>query len=176
MTGMTRRWRRRTERGAAAVEGGLVSAFILGPLLVGILFFGNLFWKEQPSSLYPPRLNQSMATGICSETQIAGRVASAAAESIYALNRTTLDGLLDGLGVPEEGRVQYIAENFLTTTVTSLGSVGADVDVELNLPPTGFLGGVAPGSQATVRDVRQRLTNVSVSTDGQSGTGCYPLP
>jgi Flp pilus assembly protein TadG len=38
--------RARTERGAAAVEAGLVST-ILMPLMVGVLVYGNYFWHAQ---------------------------------------------------------------------------------------------------------------------------------
>ncbi|MCW2793221.1 MAG: hypothetical protein JWO76_2319, partial [Nocardioides sp.] len=67
---------RRAETGAAAVEGALVTAFVLVPLLAGVLLWGSYFWKEQQVSLYPPRLSQSLAVGTCTTQEISARVTS----------------------------------------------------------------------------------------------------
>jgi Flp pilus assembly protein TadG len=44
--------RARAERGAAAVEAGLVST-ILMPLMVGVLVYGNYFWQPRTSTPMP---------------------------------------------------------------------------------------------------------------------------
>lgn len=157
---------RRPESGAAAVEGALVSAFVLIPLLAGLLLWGSYFWKEQQVSLYPPRLSQSLAVGTCTASEITSRVTSTAADAIFALNATTLQGL----GITSASAVA----SYLSVTVASVPGVGADVTVSLDLPGTGALGGLVPGTDAVLRDVTQRLSYVSVTTGSSSGTGCYP--
>jgi hypothetical protein len=157
---------RRPETGAAAVEGALVSAFVLIPLLAGVLLWGSHFWKEQQVSLYPPRLSQSLAVGTCTASEISARVTSSAAEAIFALNTTTLNGL----GITSAGDLA----SYLAVTVTSLPDVGADVTVSLSIPGEGAIGGLVPGSDAILADLTQRLSYVTVTTGSSSGTGCYP--
>lgn len=151
----------RLDRGAAAVEGALVFSLLLAPLLLGVLFFGRYFWNEQQTALYPPRLSASLASGYCTSAQIVDRVKSSAAASLYSLNARTLDGL----GISQNGLVDY-----LDVTVQSLGSVGADVTVSLKLPNTGRVTGAVPGrtDDLIFRDTKQRLSYVSVSTNGTS--------
>lgn len=149
--------RRRSDDGAAAVEGGIVLVAILGPLLVGTLYFGAYFWREQATSLYPPRLSQTTAFGTCSTQQIIDRVKATAAESLFALNAETLTGL----GIAQDDLVDYI-----DVTVTSLGSVGADVELSIGLPDRA-------GDNVLVRDITQRLSSVSVSTGASGGSACY---
>ena len=52
----------RDERGAAAVEAGLITA-LLSPLLLGLLGMGNLLWGLQDTHAYEPRVDQPQVAG-----------------------------------------------------------------------------------------------------------------
>lgn len=55
--------RRRDQHGAAAVEGALVLSVVLVPLLVGVITFGQTFYKAQPVDLVTPPMVQTDAEG-----------------------------------------------------------------------------------------------------------------
>jgi len=52
----------RDQRGAAAVEAGLITAF-LSPLLLGLLGLGSLLWGAQGADAYEPRVDQAEIAG-----------------------------------------------------------------------------------------------------------------
>ena len=57
-----RLWGRRDQRGAAAVEAGLITA-LLSPLLMGLLGLGSTLWGMQGADAYEPRVDQAGVAG-----------------------------------------------------------------------------------------------------------------
>lgn len=176
---------RRRERGAAAVEGGIVTVAILAPILLGVLGLGYFLWRDQSVSLYPPRSLSSAAYGYCTEAELVDRVKSTAAAALWDANSSTLGSL--GFRTVDDVK-NYLFVNVVPDTVDGVPTVGANVDVSLNLnpdpthAPQGFhpiddvmtaVDHVLSGLNRipVAYDTTARLDDVEVSTAGGSCNG-----
>lgn len=145
-----------------AVEGALVAAAILVPLLLGVLYWGHYFWLAQRAEIEPPRLDQRLAIGTCSNDQLTTRVKASVAQNVWALNDTTLTSL--GISADQ-------LPNLIEVTLDEVPGVGVDVHVRLSIPLTDELAGVLPlpNEGRLVRDLTQRLDYVDLTTGGVNG-------
>lgn len=145
-----------------AVEGALAAAAILVPLLLGILYWGNYFWLAQRAEIEPPRLDQRLAVGSCSNDQLTSRVKASVSENVWALNSTTLTGLgLSETDIPD----------LVEVTLDDVPGVGVDVDIQISIPLTTELAGILPlpNDGRLIRDLNQRLDNVDLTSNGTNG-------
>jgi hypothetical protein len=65
---------RRTQRGAAVVEAALVISFVLIPLLVGVLTFGERLWRAQAVEPYNARVAPTQIVGHFTCAELVDRV------------------------------------------------------------------------------------------------------
>ena len=138
------------ERGAAAVEAGLVVSVLLVPLVVGVLQWGDYFWRAQRvNSLSPPIAAGAVAgTFTCAglKTVVAGEVAS----TVAALN-------------PDLGTIS--ASDVTVTVLEMLPSVGVIVQISIRSDAPSGLSSLVPlpNDGAMVVEFVQRLSDVKVS-------------
>lgn len=150
------RRRPRLQRGAAAVETALLFAFVLGPLLVGLLYYGFFFWKAQAVPTLDPNLDQSGIVGYVCPADLVTRVKAATLIAVQNVD--------DGTGLP-------ISLSDITATVltpVSSTSLGVDVLVSISLPAMdenlSWL--PLPDNGDVVSDTVIRLQNVRIKTTG----------
>jgi hypothetical protein len=140
------------ERGAAAVEAGLLVSFVLVPLLLGVLYYGNYFWRAQHVSAYAPRVPQAGVVGELSCSELVARVKQLALGAV-----ADADHLLGSkLGL----------DDVAVDVVRVLPTVGADVRVSVRVPAVSeaLAWLPLPHGGDLVSDVLVRLDNVSVTT------------
>jgi hypothetical protein len=117
--------RGRDERGAAAVEAGLVTA-LLSPLLLGLLGTGQLLWGLQDTHAYQPAVDQA---------QVAGR---------YLDCRSLLDAVRQSVLVNADNLAggRDLGLDDVTAEVTDFvpDQVGVDVRVSVRVRDDGALG------------------------------------
>jgi hypothetical protein len=142
--------RRRTERGAAAVEAALVCSFVLIPLLLGVLLYGSWFWQAQKVDPLASRLPVDGVSGTFSCAELVDQVRTTVA------NALTADSL--GVSVP--------AEAIAVEVVNVLPDVGAYVHVTIDVPASEQLGGLLPlpNGGSLVSEATYRLNDVVVTT------------
>jgi hypothetical protein len=148
---LARRARRRTQRGAAAVEAALVVPFVLAPLLLGILFYGNYFWQAQKvSDLDVSGVPAGAVSGTYSCPQLLDRVKSLLAGNLAALATE--------LGVPAS------AVQLTTDVVHVLPTIGVDIQLSVNIDASKLFGVLSLPSPPLVQTLTQRLQNVKITT------------
>ncbi|NYG56385.1 hypothetical protein BJ989_002689 [Nocardioides perillae] len=146
--------RRREQRGAVAVEAGLVSAVLLLPLLLGTLQLGQYLWGAQRIDAVTPGVPVGLVVGVFTCDALEAEVAAAVAATVVDL----------GLGVDLD------ADDVEVQVVDVDPVVGATVQVHLEVPTTGGLASLLPlpGGGALVTDFSQRLDDVTLS-EGSCG-------
>lgn len=105
---------RRHERGAAAVEAVLVFSVLLVPLFLGIVTWGDYFWRAQRVDTLAPGVPVGGVAGEFSCQGLKDTVASSVAHAV-----TQLDVGLGGLDVSD----------VTVTVVEVLPDVGVTVDI-----------------------------------------------
>jgi Flp pilus assembly pilin Flp len=115
----------RDERGAAAVEAGLITA-LLSPLLLGLLGMGNLLWGLQDTHAYEPRVDQAQVAGSFLDCQSLLR----AVKDSVLVNADNLGGSTD------------LALDDITAEVVDFvpDQIGVDVHVAVRVASRGALG------------------------------------
>ena len=85
-----RRLRRATcapsDHGASAVEAGLVVSVVLVPLLVGVLQWGDYFWRAQEASSLAPSLPTGAVAGTFSCAALRTAVTAAVVDTVNDLD------------------------------------------------------------------------------------------
>ena len=138
----------RPERGAVAVEAGLVST-VLMPLLLGVLVFGNYLWHAQRVDAYAVRIPSGAIQGsglTCQE--LVDRVKATVVQNADNLSGTTGIDLGD----------------VTAQVVQVLPAVGAVVNVSVRVPVASTLASMLPDHGAVVTDTLVRLDDVTLST------------
>jgi hypothetical protein len=144
----------RAQTGAVAVEGALLFAFILAPLLLGVLQYGAYFWGQQRVPTLDPNVRQSQLVGSFDCGQLVNQL-------LQTVN-TNLQNVDDALGLD-------VGVEDLTATVLQFvpNQLGVDVRVSISVPVAdpliSFL--PLPDNGRLVRDVFVRLENVKVTTE-----------
>lgn len=141
----------RTQRAAAAVEAALVVSVLLIPLIVGILQWGDYFWRAQRVDTLAPAVPSGAVAGTftCSglKSVVAGQIAA----------------VVNGL---DPAAAPISAQDVVVTVTEVLPDVGVTVDIHIQTAATDGLASLIPlpGGGALVTDFSQRLADVSVST------------
>jgi hypothetical protein len=144
----------RSERGAAAVEAGLVISLFLIPLVLGIITYGSYFWQAQKVEPLTSRLPLQNIVGTFNCNELIDRIKTtvkSALPSITGLVGTDLP--LSAIGV---------------SAIRALPTVGVDVTVSLGLHSPFDLNGLIPlpnGGQL-LSEATYRLDNVKLTTAG----------
>jgi len=138
----------RPQRGAVAVEAGLVTT-VLMPLLLGVLVFGNYLWHAQKADAYAVRIPSGAVQGsglTCDE--LVDRVKATVVDNVNAL--------------PDLAPID--ASDVTATVVQVLPTVGAVVKVSVRVPVATLAASMLPGGGAVVTDTLVRLDDVTLST------------
>lgn len=140
----------RPERGAAAVEAGLVVSVLLVPLVVGVLQWGDYFWRAQRVNSMTPPIAAGAIAGTFTCTGLKTAVASEVATTVTALNA-------------DLGTIS--ASDVTVTVLEMLPDVGVIVQISVRSDaPTGLSSLVPlPNDGAMVVEFVQRLNDVKVS-------------
>lgn len=141
---------RRTQRGAAAVEAGIVVSVLLVPLVIGVLQWGDYFWRAQRVNSLSPQIAAGAIAGTFTCTNLKTAVSNEVATTVTALNAD--------LGT--------ISPSDVTVTVLEmLPNVGVIVQISVRSDaPTGLSSLLPlPNDGAMVVDFMQRLDDVKVS-------------
>lgn len=109
----------RGERGAAAVEAGLLISAVLVPLMLGVINYGYYFWQLQRIPELDPNLDQSSLVGTYCVGQIPDLLTRVRKAALVAA-----DNLDDGNDLP-------LSLSDITATVVSYtpGTLGLIVEV-----------------------------------------------
>lgn len=137
------------ERGAAAVELGLVAGVVLIPLLVGVLQWGDYLWKAQRVDTISPAIPSG---------EVVGTFTCAGLKDAVARSVVTLVNDLD----PETGDISL--SDVTVTVVEVLPDVGVTLEIHIETSAGGLASLVPlPGGGALVTDFSQRIADVRVS-------------
>jgi hypothetical protein len=142
--------RARSERGAAAVEAGLVTT-VLMPLMVGVLVWGNYFWHAQRVEPYASRLPQASLVGYgltCAE------VVALVEQAVVDLSDPVGDTSAPALGL----------DDVVVEVVEVLPDASAVVTVGVRTDVGGSLASWLPNDGEVVKETTMRLENVTVDT------------
>jgi hypothetical protein len=142
--------RLRSERGAAAVEAGLVTTFLM-PLMLGVFVWGNWFWQAQFAPPAAVRLPQGSVVGYnltCSE--VVALVKQAVVDQSTALG----DAYAPRIGL----------DQVAVKVVEVLPDLSAVVQIGVSVPVDSAFTSWLPNDGAIVTDSTMRLQNVTVST------------
>jgi hypothetical protein len=147
----------RGERGAVAVEAGLLLTFFVIPLLLGILTYGMYFWKAQKAEPLSSRLPLDDIVGTFNCAQLVDRV------------KTTVQNALPEVSGLFSGALPL--EDIGVTVVSVLPTVGAIVNVSIHVPALNSLGGLGailplPNGGDIVSESTYRLDNIKLTTSG----------
>jgi hypothetical protein len=140
----------RVEHGAAAVEAGLVTTFLM-PLLLGVLFFGNYFWHAQKAELYDARIPTGAYAGMT--FSCAGLVAQVKSDVVALVNST--NGTAPDIGL----------DAVTAAVVDVVPNVSAVVQVSVQAPGVSSLGSWLPDGGAVLNETMLRLDNVALTSD-----------
>ena len=143
--------RARSERGAAAVEAGLVTT-VLMPLMVGVLVWGNYFWHAQKVEPYAARLPQGAVVGYnltCEE------VVSLVKQAVVDLSAPVTDDY-----APPELQL----DDVVVTVVEVLPDASAVVNIGVKTNVGSSLASWLPNDGEVVKETTMRLENVTVDT------------
>ena len=142
------RVRARTETGAAAVEAGLVTTFLM-PLVVGVLFYGNWFWHQQDNPVHDLRVPQAQVVGLFTCAQLVDRV-----KQTVVANAGVLD-LVEPLELSDVA----------VDIVEVLPTVGAVVNVSIVVESDTNFDEFLPNEGDVVSELTMRLEHVSLTTE-----------
>ena len=143
----------RDQRGAVAIEAGLVISFLLVPLLLGVLYYGFYLWKLQQVPLLAPNLDQAAFVGAYCEADLLARVKDTA-----LVNMENID---DGVGMP-------LTSNSITTSLVNAipGQLGVDVRISVKASALSASPIPLPLGGQVVNDITVRLENIVIKTTG----------
>ena len=146
--------KRRTERGAIAVEAALVLTFIMIPLVLGVITYGSYFWQAQKVQPLSQRLPMDDIVGEFDCAQLIDRVKTTVQNAL-----PNVDGALNGVLPLSAIGVQVV--NVLPT-------VGVDIVLSIQLPAVTQLGGLLPlpNGGNLLSEATYRLDNVKLTTAG----------
>lgn len=151
---MLRTRRTRSEKGAAAVEAGLLSTMLF-PLMVGVLFWGNYFWKAQSVDIYAARPDPNSIVGVnftCNQLT-------------DLVKQQVLDNI-NALGDPSIPPVSL--QDISASVVQVLPTAGAYVHVSVSVPVVDQFTSLLPNGGRVIQEMSFRLDNVTLTTDA-----CY---
>jgi hypothetical protein len=133
-----------------AVEAALVISLLLVPLFLGIVQFGDYFWRAQRVDTLAPGVPVG---GVAGEFTCQGLKDTVAATVVDVVG--DLDASLVGIDVSD----------VTVTVVEVLPDVGVTVDIHIETPALGGLASLIPmpGGGAIVTDFTQRLQDVTVT-------------
>jgi hypothetical protein len=146
--------RRRSERGAAAVEAGLVISFFLIPLVLGIISYGGYFWESQKVEPLTSRLPLQNIVGTFNCNELIDRIKTTVKSALPSITGLVDSDLpLSAIGV---------------TAIRALPTVGVDVTVSVGLQTSLDLGGLIPlpNGGRLLSEATYRLDNVKLTTAG----------
>lgn len=148
--------RPRHERGAAAVETGLLTSAVLVPLMLGVINYGHYFWQLQRVSELDPNIDQSGLVGTYCAGQIPALMTRVKAAALVAA-----DNLDAGGDLPLSlSNITATVVSYTPDTLGLLVNVSFTTDVAdglfdyLPLPDDGNL----------VSDSQIRLQNVKITS------------
>lgn len=141
----------RTQRGSVAVEAALTLTLLLTPLLLGIVKYGDYFWKAQKVDVLAPSVPTGTVVGSFDCQSLKSAVAAAVVAAVE-----DLDPGLAGLD----------AGDVAVTVTEILPDVGVTVEVSIDVAATGGLASLIdlPGGGSLVTDFSQRLSDVTLTT------------
>ncbi|WP_292604550.1 TadE/TadG family type IV pilus assembly protein [Nocardioides sp. REDSEA-S30_B4] len=144
------RSRRASEEGAVAVEAALVIAALLVPLLLGVVTWGDYFFRAQRVDTLAPGVPVGGVAGEFTCQGLKDRVASTVVDVVG-----DLDASLVGIEVSD----------VTVSVVEVLPDVGVVVDIHIETPLVGGLASLIPlpGGGSIVTDFSQRLEDVTVT-------------
>ena len=144
------RSKRLCEKGAAAVEAALVSSVLLVPLLLGVVTWGDYFFRAQRVDTLAPGVPVGGVAGEFTWQGLKDRVASTVVDVVG-----DLDASLVGIDVSD----------VTVSVVEVLPDVGVVVDIHIETPLVGGLASLIPlpGGGSIVTDFSQRLEDVTVT-------------
>jgi hypothetical protein len=142
--------RARSQRGAAAVEAGLVTT-VLMPLMVGVLVWGNYFWHAQRVEPYAARLPQGAVVGY-----------GLSCEQAVALVKQAVVDLSDPVG--DTYAPTLAIDDVVVTVVEVLPDASAVVTIGVRTNVGSSLASWLPNGGEVVNETTMRLENVTVDT------------
>lgn len=125
--------RARAERGVATVEAALVICFLLFPLLLGTIGYGNYFWQSQKVA--------PMTSGLPLDKVVGSY---ACPDLVSAVTDTVLANLPEPYGTGHADQADLDGSDVSVDVVRAIVPVGAEVSVEVELPPADLLSGLVP--------------------------------
>ena len=144
------RARSRLERGAVVVEAALVISALLVPLFLGIVTWGDYFFRAQRVDTLEPGV------------PVGGVAGSFTCQGLKDKVATTVVGVVRDLD-PSLGSIQV--SDVTVAVVEVLPQVGVTVDIHIETPLVGGLASLIPlpGGGSIVTDFSQRLQDVTVT-------------
>lgn len=141
---------RARERGAVAVEAALVISLLLVPLFLGIVTWGDYFFRAQRVDTLAPGVPVGGVAGSFSCQGLKDRVATTVVSVVRDLDPSLAD---------------IEAADVTVTVVEVLPQVGVTVDIHIETPLVGGLASLIPlpGGGSIVTDFSQRLQDVTVT-------------
>lgn len=146
--------KRRTERGAIAVEAALVLTFIMIPLVLGVITYGSYFWQAQKVQPLSTRLPMDDVVGEFDCAQLIDRVKTTVQNALPNVEGSVGGVLpLDAIGVQ---------------VVNVLPTVGVDILLSIQIPVISELGSLLPlpNGGNVLSEATYRLDNVKLTTAG----------
>lgn len=137
------------QRGAVAVEAALVLSFFVLPLLLGVLTWGEYFWRAQKVDTRAPRIPPGMLVGTFS------------CDSLVSQVRTTVAGIVTDL----DPSLPVSASDVVVEVVEQLPEVGVVVRVSVRTSVASSVTSLIPlpNGGNVVTDFTQRLDDVVIS-------------
>jgi hypothetical protein len=139
--------RARSQRGAAAVEAGLITTFLM-PLMMGVFVYGNWFWQLQDV----PGLTARAPYGSIQGSQLSCQGLIDRVEATVVANAATVGG-----AIPVD------ADDVTVTILQVLPVVGAIVKVEVSAAIDSSFTGILPGGGEVHSETTVRLDNVTLN-------------
>lgn len=150
MSIMVRAWGGSTEqRGAVAVEAALVLSFFVIPLLLGVLTWGEYFWRAQKVDTHAPRIPAGMLVGTFS------------CDSLVSEVKTTVAGTATDL----DPSLPVSTSDVTVSVIEQLPEVGVVVRVSVRTSVVSSVTSLVPlpNGGDVVTDFTQRLDDVVIS-------------
>lgn len=142
--------RTRSQRGAAAVEAGLVTT-VLMPLMMGVLVWGNYFWHAQKVEPYAARLPQGAVVGY-----------QLTCEQVVSLVKQAVVDLSAPVGDAYARELEL--DDVAVTVVEVLPDASAVVTIGIRTNVGSNLASWLPNDGEVVTETTMRLENVTVDT------------
>lgn len=138
------------QRGAAAVETVLVVSVLLVPLFLGIVTWGDYFFRAQRVDTLAPAVPVGGVAG---------------SFTCQALKDTVAATVVDVVGDLDASLADIDVSDVTVSVVEVLPDVGVIVDIHIETPLVGGLASLIPlpGGGAIVTDFSQRLQDVTVT-------------